>query len=126
MSVVDEFGRSKQVSLTTYRKSGAAVSTPVWYAINGGELFIVSETAAGKVKRIRNNNDVVVTACTFRGQPMQGGATAHGTARLLDEAATLAARKLLARRYIMSRMGNAFARLLRLKRPPLIGIAITF
>jgi PPOX class probable F420-dependent enzyme len=126
MSVVDEFGRSKYVSLTTYRKNGDAVATPVWHAVSDGELFVVSEAAAGKVKRIRNNSDVVVTACGFRGQIEPGAPTAHGTARILDEAGTQTARGLLARRYLMSRLGNRFARLLRLKRPPMAGIAVTF
>jgi PPOX class probable F420-dependent enzyme len=126
MSVVDEFGRSKQVSLTTYRKNGAAVATPVWHVVSGDELFVVSETASGKVKRIRNNSAVVVTVCSIGGKIAPGAPTAPGTARLLDEAGTQAARGLLARRYVTSRVGNWFARILHLRRPPLIGIVVTF
>lgn len=126
MSVVDEFGRSKQVSLTTYRKNGAAVATPVWHVVSDGQLFIVSEAAAGKVKRIRNNSDVVVAVCDFRGRIAPGAPTAPGTARLLDEAGTEAARGLLARRYVTSRVGNWFARVLHLRRAPLVGIAVSF
>jgi PPOX class probable F420-dependent enzyme len=126
MTVVDELGRSKHVSLTTYRKNGDGVATPVWHVVAGGELIIVSEADAGKVKRIRNNGHVMVTACDVRGRIAPGAPTATGTARLLDEAGTQAARKLLADRYISSRVGNWFSRLLRLRRPPLIGVAVTF
>jgi PPOX class probable F420-dependent enzyme len=126
MTVVDEIGRSKYVSLTTYRKDGTPVATPVWHVVEGGELFVVSEAEAWKVKRIRNNSHVVVTVCNLRGKIAEGAPSAEGTARLLDEAGTAAGRALLARKYFMSRMGNLFARILRLKRPPLIGIAVTF
>ena len=126
MTVVDEISRSKYVSLTTYRKDGTAVATPVWHVVNGGELIVVSEAGAWKVKRIRNNSRVVVTVCGIRGRIAPGAPTAEGTARLLDEAGTQAARKLLARKYLSSRVGNWVARALRLRRPPVIAIAVTF
>jgi PPOX class probable F420-dependent enzyme len=126
MSVVDEIGRSRYVSLTTYRKDGTAVATPVWHVMNGGELVVVSEVETGKVKRIRNNGNVVVTVCGLRGQIAPGAPSAQGTARLLDQAGTEAGRRLLARKYVMSRIGNWFTRILHLRRRPLIGIAVTF
>jgi uncharacterized protein len=126
VSVVDEIGRSRYVSLTTYRKDGTAVATPVWHVLNGGELIVVSETETGKVKRIRNNGHVVVTVCGIRGQIAPGAPSAQGTARLLDEADTEAGRKLLARKYLLSRIGNWFTKVLRLRRRPVIGIAVTF
>jgi PPOX class probable F420-dependent enzyme len=126
MSVVDEIGRSRYVSLTTYRKDGTAVATPVWHVLDGGELVVVSDAEAWKVKRIRNNGHVVVAVCGFRGQIAPGAPSAQGTARLLDEAGTQAGRRLLARKYLLSRIGNWFARILRMRRRPLIGIAVTF
>ena len=126
MSVVDEIGRSRYVSLTTYRKDGTAVATPVWHVMNGGELVVVSEVETGKIKRIRNNGNVVVTVCGLRGQIAPGAPSAQGTARLLDQAGTEAGRRLLARKYVMSRIGNWFTRILHLRRRPLIGIAVTF
>lgn len=125
MTVVDEIGRSRYVSLTTYRKDGTAVATPVWHVMRDGELLIVSEAGAWKVKRIRNNSHVVVTVCDVRGRIAPGAASAAGTARLLDEADTVTARALLARKYLLSLIGNWFAKILRLRRPPMIGIAVT-
>lgn len=126
MSVVDEFGRSRYVSLTTYRKDGTPVATPVWHVVDDGQLYVVSEADAGKVKRIRNNSSVVATVCSIRGKVAPGAPSAAGTARLLDAAETQRVRALLARKYLMSRLGNWLAKALRLRRPPVIGIAVTF
>jgi uncharacterized protein len=126
MTVVDEIGRSRYVSLTTYRKDGTGVATPVWHVANGGELIIVSEADAWKVKRIRNNSDVMVTVCNIRGKIAPGAPSARGTARLLDEAETEAGRSLLARKYVMSRLGNWFTKILHVRRSPVIGIAVSF
>ena len=125
MTIPDEIVRSKYVSLTTFRRDGTPVATPVWHVVDGDDLVVISEADAWKVKRIRNNDRVVVTVCDLRGRIKPGAATAEGTARLLDDAGTAAGRKLLARKYLMSRIGNGFARLLRLRRPPVIGIAVT-
>jgi PPOX class probable F420-dependent enzyme len=126
MSVVDEIGRSRYVSLTTYRKDGTGVATPVWHVLNGGELLVVSDAEAWKVKRIRNNSHVEVTVCGIRGRIAPGAPSAQGTARLLDQAGTETGRTLLARKYFLSRMGNWLTRILRLRRRPVIGIAVTF
>jgi PPOX class probable F420-dependent enzyme len=126
MTIPAELGASRYVSLTTFRRDGTAVATPVWQAVNGDEMVVVSDAGAGKVKRIRNNGHVVVTACDFRGRIAPGAASAEGTARLLDEDGTRAGRALIARKYVMSRIGNWFVKVLRIRRPPVIGIAITF
>jgi PPOX class probable F420-dependent enzyme len=125
MSVVGEIGRSRYVSLITYRKDGTEVATPVWHVLKGDELFIVSDAQAGKVKRIRNNSHVVVTVCDVRGRIAPNAPSAQGTARLLDEAGTQTARSLLAGRYLLSRMGNWVTALLHVRRRPVIGIAVT-
>jgi PPOX class probable F420-dependent enzyme len=126
MAVIDEIDRSRYVSLTTYRKDGTGVATPVWHVVNGGELFVVSDAEAWKVKRIRNNSQVAVTVCDVRGKIAPGAPSAQGTARLLDEADTETARTLLARKYVLSRMGRWFTKILHLRRRPVIGIAVTF
>jgi uncharacterized protein len=126
MTVPADIGRSAYISLTTFRRNGTPVPTPVWHVVNGDELFVVSDAGAGKVKRIRNNARVVVTVCDIRGRIAPGAASAEGTARLLDETDTRAGRALIARKYLMSRLGNWFTRVLRLRRPPVVGIAVAF
>ena len=125
MTAAEEFGRSKYISLTTYRKDGTPVATPLWHALHDGELWVVTEPGSWKVKRIRNNPNVEVAVSDIRGKVAPDALRASGTARLLDDAGTAQARRLIADRYLMSRLGNAFARIVRLRRPPMIGVVVT-
>jgi uncharacterized protein len=63
------FARQRTVLLTTFRRDGTPVRTPVSIAVDGDRAFIRSWDTAGKVKRIRNNPAVTITACTVRGRP---------------------------------------------------------
>ncbi|MDG4774182.1 PPOX class F420-dependent oxidoreductase [Solwaraspora sp. WMMD792] len=126
MTVADEIASSRYVSLTTYRKDGTPVATPVWHVPHGAELWIVTEAGSGKVKRIRNNPRIRVQPCSLRGAVAPDAPSVTGTARLLYGDGTALARKLLARRYVMARAGNWLARLLRLRRPPMVGIIVSF
>jgi PPOX class probable F420-dependent enzyme len=125
VSVIDEIDRSRYVSLVTYRRDGTPVATPVWHVVSGDDLLVVSEADAWKVKRIRHDNRAEVTVCDIRGRTVPGAPSAKGTARLLDPAETQAARRLLAGKYLTSRLGNWFARLLHIRRPAMVGIALT-
>ncbi len=125
VSVPAEIARSRYISLTSYRRDGTPVATAVWHVPEDGRLLVVTEAGSWKVKRIRRDARVQVAACDARGRVRPGAASAQGRARLLDEAGTRHARELLARRYLLSRLGNAVARLLRLRRPPMVGIAVT-
>ncbi len=126
MSAGGDVTSSKYVSLTTYRKDGTPVATPVWQVTDGGTTYVISGAEAWKVKRIRNNPQVTVTPCDLRGKIPAGAPTVPGTARVLDERETLVARELVARRYMLSRLGNWAAKTLRIKRDPIVGIAITY
>ncbi|NTU83911.1 MAG: PPOX class F420-dependent oxidoreductase [Chloroflexales bacterium] len=46
--------------LTTYRRTGAAVPTTVWFAEAEGVLYLTTAAEAGKVKRLRVNPEVQV------------------------------------------------------------------
>jgi len=56
------------LSLATFRRSGAAVETPVWFAAAGDHLYVFSAGDAGKVKRLRNSPRSRVAACDMRGR----------------------------------------------------------
>src|SRR5258708_13420224 len=58
----------KYISLTTVRKSGEKVATPVWFGEDGDKLYVMTIGTMGKVKRIRNNPLVEVAPCTIRGK----------------------------------------------------------
>jgi len=126
MTVIDELSRSRYVSLTTYRKNGTGVATPVWHAVDGGELFISTNPDSWKVKRIRNNSRVVITVCNARGRIADGAPSAEGTARLLDPAGTDDVRRLLGRKYLTVRLTVWFLRVLGRRPRPATGIAVSF
>ena len=111
MSVPDEIGRSKYISLTTYRKDGTEVPTPVWHVLNDGELIIVTEAESWKVKRIRNNPRVRVAICGLRGDIK--GPWLDGTASLVEGDDRLAADKLLDRKYFLKKIFNFLTRINR-------------
>jgi len=81
MTRIQDLGTEKYVSVTTFRKNGAAVPTPVWVVPDGDSLLIWTAESSGKVKRIRNNPEVVVTACDVRGNTRGEGV--KGVAREL-------------------------------------------
>lgn len=125
MPVPEEIARSKYVSLTTYRKDGTAVATPVWQATSDGLMYIVSDADAWKVRRIRRDSRVRVTVCDFRGRIADGAPSAEGTAQILDEEGTRTARAIVARKFLMSRAGNWLAKTFRIPKAPVIGISVT-
>jgi len=59
----------RYVSITTFRRDGTPVSTPVWCAGDNGSLLVFSEANSGKVKRIRHDPHVRITPCSARGRP---------------------------------------------------------
>ncbi len=100
MSDVERLGRGAYLLVTTFRKDGTPVPTPVWVGRDGDELIVWTPTTAGKVKRVRNNPIVELTACDLRGKPR--GETVKGTARILDADGTERGRRLLKKKYGVS------------------------
>jgi len=87
----------KRSLLVTYRRDGTPVPTPVWAAAADGLLYVRTERAAGKVKRVRRDPRLLVAACTVRGKPL--GASFEATARILPPELEPLAERTLARRY---------------------------
>lgn len=85
------------MSLTTFRKNGEPVSTPVWFAQEGEKLYVLTAANAGKVKRIRNNAQVEVAPCTASGKPL--GMAAEAMASILPGDKALYAITALNRKY---------------------------
>ena len=67
MATLQQLGSEKYVFLTTFRKDGRAVGTPIWVMPNGEHLAFWTPKDTGKVKRIRNSGRVTVQACDIRG-----------------------------------------------------------
>ena len=79
----DALAGGRYVRLSTFRKSGAAVPTPVWFARLGENLYVVTGRNTGKAKRIRNNPDVTLAPSDFRGRPK--GPDIRAVAGVTDE-----------------------------------------
>lgn len=102
------------ISLTTYRKSGAAVATPVWFASDGDRIYIVTQADAGKVKRIRNNPRVTMAPSDAQGKVKPDAPSVEGVAAVLGAAEGARGDRALRAKY--GWMYRAFALLWRLRR----------
>ena len=103
---ISEVSGSKCISLTTFKRDGTKVSTPIWFNVIDGKIYVTTEPSAWKVKRIAKNPSVEFAVCTQRGKVT--GKTFAGTARLLapvELAAVIAAKK---RRYLSFRLIHLF------------------
>ncbi|MFF0149740.1 PPOX class F420-dependent oxidoreductase [Micromonospora sp. NPDC005203] len=79
MTTLDRLSAEKYLLLTTFRKDGRAVPTPVWAVRDGEALAVWTGADSGKVKRIRNNGQVTVAPCDVRGRPHGAEVSAHAT-----------------------------------------------
>lgn len=99
----------KYCLLTTFRRSGAPVPTPVWFGLQSERLYFHSEAAVGKIKRIRNNPRVRVAPCTLRGKPL--GLPIECQARIMAPNESQTAELAIARNYgMLRRLYEAVAR----------------
>ena len=81
------------VLLTTYRRNGEPVATPVHVAWAGDRAFFRTWDEAGKLGRIWRNPHVTIAPCTTKGRVT--GPTVDARARILSgEEAELAAEQL--------------------------------
>lgn len=71
------------VRLTSFRRSGEPVSTPLWFVSSDGRLYATTPPDSGKMKRVRNDPDVVLAPCNVLGRPR--GRSVEGVARRLED-----------------------------------------
>jgi hypothetical protein len=76
------------VNLTTYRRNGTPVTTPVWIVTEGGQLYVLTEVHTGKAKRARATGRVQVVPCNGSGR-RSFGAPRAGLARVVTDPAQL-------------------------------------
>ena len=105
------FENEQYMSLETYRKTGVAIATPVWFAVKDGVFYIYSVADAGKVKRIRNNPKVRIAPCKFRGELK--GEWVDATAHIVTGSDEDRSHDLLDRKYgWKKRIGTWYSRLI--------------
>jgi uncharacterized protein len=114
VAITDE----KYVLLTTFRKNGDGVATPVWIvSLPDGTGGFTTEVDSGKVKRIRNNPSVTLQPCTLRGKVTADAAVVNATADVLLGADARPVTKAVRRKYraaiLLLDVGSLFRKLLR-------------
>jgi|TARA_Y100000815_G_scaffold91089_1_gene79974 hypothetical protein len=58
----------KYVNLETYKKDGTPVRTPVWFMIDNDIIYVITREKTGKVKRLKNNQNIRIVPCSFTGK----------------------------------------------------------
>ena len=74
------------VLLTTFRRTGAPVGTPVWVVADGDDLLVTTPRGTGKVNRLRHTSRVTLAPCDFRGRVAADGVPIEATAVIDDGA----------------------------------------
>jgi PPOX class probable F420-dependent enzyme len=110
---VSALAGEKYISLTTFKKDGTAVATPVWVVSDDGRRLLVwTGPDTWKVKRLRRDPRVLVAASDYRGRTR--GESVEGVGRLLDIPQGSLVEPLLDRKYgLMRRVLGVFNRLVR-------------
>ena len=94
---VFEAFQGKYLSVTSFRRDGTGVATPVWFVVDDGRLLIETDAESYKVKRIRRDPSVEVAICTGRGKLR--GDPVRGRAEVLPDTATDRVTELIATKY---------------------------
>ncbi|MEU3248019.1 MULTISPECIES: PPOX class F420-dependent oxidoreductase [unclassified Streptomyces] len=120
---LDTLASGKFLLITSYRKNGTGVPTPVWVVRDGDALGAWTVADSWKVKRIRNRSDVLVGPCDVRGNPT--GEQVPATAEIVDPTTTARYRGMIARKYgILGRL-TLFGSRLRRGPEGTVGLRIT-
>jgi hypothetical protein len=97
---LETLGREKYLRLTTFRRDGTPVPTPVWVVPDGGTLLVVTTLSTGKVKRIRHTPRVLLAPCDARGRVAAGAVDTEAVATVVEDPAAVAElQRLLIRKY---------------------------
>jgi hypothetical protein len=97
MTGLDALKGNGTILLTTYKRDGTPVPTPVSIAFDGDRAFFRSYDQAWKTKRLRHNARVEIAPATLRGKPT--GPAVEARATLLTGTQAQLAARALARRH---------------------------
>jgi uncharacterized protein len=105
-----DLAKAQYILLTTFTKDGRPKPTPIWTAVEGDRLLVITQGNSWKVKRIRNTPRVTMSACTMRGRPTSEAV--EGSAVLLDKSETGTVYDAIGKRYgIVGTVFNFFSKL---------------
>jgi PPOX class probable F420-dependent enzyme len=75
---------AQYIALTTYRRDGRPVTTPVWTAALQGKLYVVTARSAGKTRRLLATARVRFAPCNVNGRRILGE-WQEGTGRVVED-----------------------------------------
>jgi hypothetical protein len=103
---------AKYVALTTFRRNGDAVVSPVWIVRHGDGWACTTGSDSGKVKRLRHTSRVELSPCDMKGGVAAGAPRFVGTGRVVTDPAEYAqVRKAVAKKYgLMSALLTVWAK----------------
>jgi len=92
-----EIEQAQFIRLTTFRRSGVPVPTPVWFVVDGDALLVTTMDSTGKAKRLRHTSRVTVCVSDRRGNA--NGPELEATADVLHDDAAVDVRVRVTKRY---------------------------
>ncbi|MHA1483043.1 MAG: PPOX class F420-dependent oxidoreductase [Candidatus Heimdallarchaeaceae archaeon] len=108
----------KCINLTTYKKNGEGVSTPIWFARENNDIYIMTDEKTWKAKRMKNNPKVVFVSCSYMGKVRRkfSDLRIHGDAEFLEGEEHNKAEQRIAKKYkflylFTKRENNIFLRI---------------
>jgi PPOX class probable F420-dependent enzyme len=96
-SSLAQFKDHQYINVETYRKTGEAVATPVWFVELNNALYVRTGAQSGKIKRIRHTPQIRVAPCDARGNLL--GEWVAGQAHIVDEETAATVNQLLKKKY---------------------------
>lgn len=68
-ATLDHLADHRYIRLTTFRRSGEPVHTPVWHILDDGALYVHTGDRTGKAKRLRASGRAEIAPSDARGRP---------------------------------------------------------
>ncbi|MEU9558261.1 PPOX class F420-dependent oxidoreductase [Streptomyces fumanus] len=92
-----QFRRRRFALLVTYKRNGDAVPSAMWFGLHDGRAYLRTGLNSWKVRRMRNNPQVLFAPSNIRGKPK--GAVIECTARILPDEEKPRAARIIADAY---------------------------
>lgn len=120
---LQKFEKQQYMSIETKRKDGTVNRTPVWFLLEGNDLYFQTENNSGKVKRIRNFPQVRVAPCTVDGKLL--GEWSQGEAYFVKETRAKEINKMYSKKYGLMKKAFDLAGMLRKGKMVTLAVRLT-
>lgn len=127
---MEELDRARYVSLTTFKRDGSPVSTPVWITGVGGTYAFTTGDKAWKTKRLARDPSVRVQACSARGRVTASATIYEGTGTVLDTPTAISATERALRekygwQFRATKIADALSRVIRKEHQNVVAVELT-